>query len=162
MTIDKDKLKQDIEAMKIQLASMEQELSKTDICKHFPSEGEDYYVLCSNGATLKLIADSDELLVNTYKTKQEVHKAYDKAVALENVKRRLLELQGDWKPDWLNEDEEKICITYDRIKQVFMIDCWYTREYPVLIPYIGDRMVANTILYEMQSELKVIFDVNLK
>ena len=44
MKIDKDKLKQDIEAMKIQLASMEQELNKPDVFKHFPSKDDEYYV----------------------------------------------------------------------------------------------------------------------
>lgn len=59
MKIDKTKLIQDIEVMKGKLASMEKELNKSDEFKHFPSKGDAYYVMCSNGATFKLVASKD-------------------------------------------------------------------------------------------------------
>lgn len=162
MIKDKTKLIQDINDIKKKLSSMEKELSINYIYKHFPSEGDEYYVLCSDGATLKLIADSDELLVNTYKTKQEAHRAYDKSVALEKVKRKLIELQGEWKPNWTNSSQCKAFILYDNYDCNFKSEIMYCNQYDFSIPYMKSLSIAETIINEMQSELKVIFDVNLK
>lgn len=158
MKVDKTKLLQDIKAMKEKLASMEQELNKPDVFKHFPSKGDFYYTLCSDGATLRLIANDDSLLVRTYKTKEEAHKAHNKDVALEKVKRRLLELQGEWKPNF-NDTFSKYVIIYNYDKRCFEDDAWRRVNYLTLIPYIKTSEIVRTIINEMSSELEVIFDI---
>ena len=159
MKTDKTKLLQDIEAMKEKLASMEAELNKAEAYKHFPSEGDKYYYYTTTGDIRNLTAVDDCLRVNTYGTEKEAQKAYNKSVALEKVKRRLLELQGDWKPDF-NDDSSKYTICYNYIVNSFTSEEWQRfKHYCVLIPYMKSEQIANIIINEFNEELKLIFDI---
>ena len=158
MKTDKTKLLQDIEAMKEKLASMEEELNKEEVFKHFPSKDEYYYFYTSTGIVDCITAANDDLKVNVFKTKKEAQKAYNKAVALEKIKRRILELQGDWKPDWTNEIAEKYYIQYDHYKRQFVFTNWFRMQQDTAIPYIKSKDIAQTIINEMEDELQLIFD----
>ena len=159
MKTDKTKLLQDIEAMKEKLASMEEELNKLDEFKHFPNKGDEYHYYIPTGTLCSNTATEDDLRVNVFKTRNEAYKAYKKAVAVEKIKRRLLELQGDWKPDWTDDNEEKICIQYDHYRRRFKESCWSTLQPDTAIPFIEDEQTALTIINEFHEELKLIFDI---
>ena len=156
MNTYKTKLLQNIEAMKEKLASMEEELNKLEKIKHFPSEGEIYYYYTSTGSIRHDKAFNDDILVNAYKSYGEAEEAYNKAIAVEKIKRRIKELQGDWKPNWLDDGEEKFCIMHDHIKKRFITDCWYITEHYQLLPYMENKTIAATIIKEMEDELKLI------
>ena len=160
MNIDRTKLMEDIEALKEKLASMEKELNNPETFKHFPSKGDNYYFYTSSkGVICSNIATSDDLRVNVFKSKEEADNAYNKAVAIEKVKRRLLELQGDWKPDF-NDDSSKYTICYNYIVNSFTDEEWQRfKHYCVLIPYMENKEIALTIIKEMEVELKLIFDI---
>ena len=159
MKIDKNKLLQDIEEMKEKLAAMEEQLNKPDEYKHFPSNGDDYYYYTSVGTLCSNTAGDDELRVNVYRTEKEADNAYNKAVAIEKIKRRLLELQGDWKPDWSECAEEKLTIQYDHNKSIFIPVCWFTTQTDSLIHFMENEETALTIINEFHEELKLIFDI---
>lgn len=158
MKTDKTKLLQDIEAMKEKLASMEEELNKPEEFKHFPSTNDKYYYYTSIGDVWDNTAPDNDLRVNIYKTKEEAKKAYNKAVAIEKVKRRILELQGDWKPNF-NDTFSKHIIAYNYYKGHFEYDEWKRINHLTLIPYIKTSKIAITIINEMEDELKLIFDI---
>lgn len=160
MNIDRTKLMEDIEALKEKLASMEKELNNPETFKHFPSKGDNYYFYTSSkGVICSNIATSDDLRVNVFKSKEEADNAYNKAVAIEKVKRRLLELQGDWKPDF-NDDSSKYTICYNYIVNSFTDEEWQRfKHYCALIPYMENKEIALTIIKEMEVELKLIFGV---
>ena len=126
MKTDKTQLIQAIEAIKAKLAVMEEELNKLEKIKHFPSEGEIYYfytpmgTVCSNTVTND---DVEDLKVNVFKTRDEAKEAYNKAVAVEKVKRRIIELQGDWKPDF-NDNSSKYTVCYNYIVNSFTSEEW--------------------------------------
>ena len=156
MKIDKTKLLQDIEAMKEKLASMEEELNTLEKIKHFPSKG-DNYIYCFPSGTLDSCYNRDgRVIPNVYETREEAREAYNKAVAIEKVKRRIKELQGDWKPDWTVDAEEKFCIMYDHAKRIFITDCWYVTEHFQILPYMENKTIATTIINEMEGELELI------
>lgn len=159
MKIDKTKLIQDIEAMKQKLASMEQELNKPDEFKHFPSKGDTYTFHYPSGHIDSCYAQDNRVRPYTYKTVEEAVEAYDKAVAVERVKRRIIELQGDWKPDWYNSSQCKAFILYDNYDCNFKTEIMYCNQYSFIIPYMKDLKIADTIINEMEKELKVIFDI---
>ena len=159
MKTDKTKLLQDIEAMKEKLASMEEELNKPEEFKHFPSTNDKYYYYTSIGDVWDNTAPDNDLRVNIYKTKEEAKKAYNKAVAIEKVKRRILELQGDWKPNF-NDTFSKHIIAYNYYKGHFEYDEWKRINHLTLIPYIKTSKIAITIINEMEDELKLIFDIS--
>lgn len=158
MKTDKTKLLKDIEAMKEKLASMEEELNKPEIFNHFPSTNDKYYYYTSIGDVWDNTAPDNDLRVNIYKTKEEAKKAYNKAVALEKIKRRLLELQGDWKPNF-NDTFNKHIIAYNYYTGHFGYDEWKKINFLTLIPYIKTSEIAITIINEMEDELKLIFDI---
>ena len=161
MKIDKNKLLQDIEEMKAKLAAMEEQLNKPDEYKHFPSEGEIYYyytpmgTVCSNTVTND---DVEDLKVNVFKTRDEANKAYKKAVALEKVKRKIVELQGDWRSNF-DDDCSKLVIFYNYNNIRFECSTHTKVKFPLLIPYIKTSEIAKTIINEMEDELKLIFDI---
>ena len=158
MKIDKNKLLQDIEEMKEKLAAMEEQLNKPDEYKHFPSKGDEYYYYTSIGTLCSNTAGDDELRVNVYKTEEEADKAYNKAVAVEKIKRRIVELQGDWKPDF-NDDSSKYIIFYNYNNTRFESSIHSKVKFSSLIPYIKTRDITETIINEMEDELKLIFDI---
>ena len=159
MKIDKNKLLQDIEEMKEKLAAMEEQLNKPNEYRHFPSNGDEYYYYTSVGTLCSNTAADYELRVNVYRTEKEADNAYNKAIAIEKVKRRLLELQGDWKPDWSECAEEKLTIQYDHNKSIFIPVCWFTTQTDSLINFIKNEETALTIINEFHEELKLIFDI---
>ena len=159
MNIDRTKLIEDIEAMREKLASMEKQLNEPEKIKHFPSEGDVYYFYTFVGTVCRNIASNDKLKISVYKTEKETQNAYNKAVAVEKVKRRIIELQGDWQPDWTECAEEKLGIQYDHNKRSFRPVCWFTTQSDSLIPFMENEQIAVTIIYEMENELKLIFDI---
>ena len=161
MNIDRTKLMEDIEAMKEKLASMEAELNKPEKFKHFPSEGDVYYFYTFVGTVCRNIASNDKLKISVYKTEKETQDAYNRAVAVEKVKRRIIELQGDWKPDF-SDDSNKYTIlySYNNSNNRFISTVWQKTKYPALIPSIKTRDITETIINEMEDELKLIFDID--
>ena len=159
MKTDKTQLLQDIEAMKEKLASMEEELNKLEEYQHFPRMKDTYFYWLPNGSIEDCYAINNNIKPNTYKTIEEAREAYNKAVALEKVKRRLLELQGDWKPDWTDKIEEKHCIQYSLIKRSFISTFWFRTKQDTSIPYMKSKQIARLIIYELKDELKLIFDI---
>ena len=155
MKTDKKQLMQAIEAMKKKLASMEEELNKPEVFKHFPSKGDEYYSYYPKGDIGIFTSLNGSITTNAYKTREEAQKACNKAVASEKVKRRLLELQGDWKDD----KEVKFCIQYDHYETMFIPDCWFIAQPDTTIPYMKSREIVLTIIKEMEDELKLIFDI---
>ena len=159
MKIDKNKLLKDIEEMKVKLAAMEEQLKKPDEYKHFPSKGDEYYFYTSSGSIHSNESSSEDLKVNVYKTEEEADKAYNKEVAIEKIKRRLLELQGDWKPDWKDQDVTKVFINYYHHSCVFEPEALYFAQSFKDFPYMKNKEIANTIIEEMEDELKLLFDI---
>ena len=160
MKTDKTKLLKDIEAIKAKLAQMEEELNKPEEIKYFPSYKDIYYFYTSSGSICSNEASNNDLKVNAYKTREKAVKAYNKAIALEKVKRRLLELQGNWKPDWTNEIAEKYFIQYDHCNKQFTPIHWFSMQQDTAIPYTKSKDIALTIIKEMKDELKLIFDIS--
>lgn len=160
MKTDKTKLLKDIKTMKEKLASMEEELNKPEVFKHFPSQGEVYHFYTSSGAVCSNDSSSDDLKVNAYKTREEAVKAYNKAIALEKIKRRILELQAEWEPDF-SDTFSKYIIFYNHTDNRFNYGIYTTLKYPLLIPYIKTSEIAELIMYEMEDELKLIFDISI-
>ena len=158
MKIDKNKLLQDIEEMKEKLASMEAELSKPDEYKHFPSKGDKYYYYTSIGTLCSSTSANYELRVNAYRTEKEADNAYNKAVAVEKIKRRIVELQGDWKPDF-NDYSRKYTICYNYIVNSFTDEEWQRFKHYCVLPYMENKEIALTIINEFHEELKLIFDI---
>ena len=159
MKTDKKQLMQAIEAIKEKLAVMEEQLNKPDEYKHFPSKGDEYYYYTSIGTLCSNTAADYELRVNAYRTEKEADKAYNKEVAVEKIKRRIVELQGDWKPDF-NDDSSKYTICYNYIVNSFTSEEWQRfKHYCVLIPYMENKEIALAIINEFNEELKLIFDI---
>ena len=158
MKIDKNKLLKDIEAIKAKLAVMEEQLNKPDEYKHFPSKGDEYYYYISTGTLYSNTASDDELRVNAYKTEKEADKAYNKEVAIEKIKRRLLELQGDWRSNF-DDDCSKLVIFYNYNNIRFECSTHTKVKFPLLIPYIKTSEIAKTIINEMEDELNLIFEI---
>ena len=159
MKTDKKQLMQAIEAIKAKLAVMEEQLNKPDEYRHFPGKGDEYYYYNSIGTLCSNTAGDDELRVNVYRTEKEANKEYNKAVAVEKIKRRLLELQGDWKPDFNNTSQRKCTIRHNYENNSFTYDGWHRVKHCVLIPYMKSEEITNIIINEFHEELKLIFDI---
>ena len=159
MKTDKTQLIQAIEAIKAKLAVMEEELNKPEKIKHFPRKGDEYYYYTSIGTLCSNTSADYELRVNVYRTEKEADNAYNKAVAIEKVKWRLLELQGDWKPDFDDNCSSKYTIRYDHIDNSLVHHGWKRVKHCVLIPYMKDKDIVNTVINEFYKELRLIFEI---
>ena len=155
MKRDKAQLLQDIEAMKEKLAQMEEELNKPDELKHFPRAKDNYFYYLPNGSIEDSYATTDRIKPNVCTTLEEAREAYNKALAVEKIKRRIVELQGDWKDD----KEVKFCIQYDHYETMFIPDCWFIVQPDTTIPYMKSKEIVLTIIKEMEDELKLLFDI---
>ena len=157
--MNKQQLIQEIKDMRNKLASMEKELNKHEEHIQFPRTGDNYFFYLPNGSIEDCYATNDRIKPNAYKTREEAREAHKKAVAIEKIKRRILELQGDWKPDWLDEDEEKHCIQYDHDKKIFIPIYWYRTQQDLSFPYIKNEEITNIIINEFNNELKLVFEI---
>ena len=158
MKTDKTQLIQAIEAIKAKLAIMEEELNKPDEYKHFPSIGDIYYYYFPWGRIDACYAHDNEIKPNTYKTREEADNAYNKAVAIEKIKRRIVELQGEWEPNW-TDDEVKYYIQYDHCIKNFIPIYWLDSQQATAFSYMKSEEIALTIIKEMEDKLNLIFDI---
>ena len=158
MKTDKKQLMQAIEAIKAKLAVMEEQLNKPDEYKHFPSKGDEYYYYTSIGTLCSNTSADYELRVNVYRTEEEADRAYNEAVAVEKIKRRIVELQGDWKPDF-NDYSRKYTICYNYIVNSFTDEEWQRFKHYCVLPYMENKEIALTIINEFHEELKLIFEI---
>lgn len=78
---------------------MEEELNKPEESTHFPRTGDNYVYCFPNGAIDTCYALDDRIKPNAYKTREEAREAYDKSIAIEKIKRRIIELQDDWETE---------------------------------------------------------------
>ena len=131
---------------------------KPDEYKYFPSKGDEYYYYTSTGAVCSNTAADYELRVNAYRTEKEAQKAYNKAVAVEKIKRRIVELQGDWEPNF-NSDSSKHLIFYNYNNTRFEGTTHSKVKFTFLIPYMENKEIALTIINEFHEELKLIFEI---
>lgn len=120
---------------------------------------DEYYYYTSIGTVCSNTAGDYELRVNVYRTENEAQKAYNKAVAIEKIKRRLLELQGDWKPDFNDASQRKCTIRHNDENNSFTYAGWYIVKHCVLIPYMKSEEITNIIINEFHEELKLIFKI---
>lgn len=157
--MNKQQLIQEIKDMRNKLASMEKELNKHEEHIQFPRTGDNYFFYLPNGSIEDCYATNDRIKPNAYKIKEEAKEAYNKAVAVEKVNRRILELQGEWEPDWYDTKEPKLYIIYDNGRNKFSISGWYTSKLCYPIKEIKSRNIAEQIITEMNIELKIIFDL---
>ena len=158
MKTDKKQLMQAIEALKEKLASMEEELNKAEEFIHFPGKGDEYYFYTATGVICSNTTTNDNLKINVFKSEKEAKEAYNKAVAIEKIKRRLQELQGNWKPDF-NSDSSKHLIFYNYNNTRFEGTTHSKVKFTFLIPYMENKEIALTIINEFHEELKLIFDI---
>ena len=157
--MNKQQLIQEIKDMRNKLASMEKELNKHEEHIQFPRTGDNYFFYLPNGSIEDCYATNDRIKPNAYKIKEEAKEAYNKAVAVEKVNRRILELQGEWIPNWNDVTEPKMYIVFDNDRNKFSITGWYTCKQYCPINVIKSRSLAEQIITEMNIELKIIFDI---
>lgn len=89
----------------------------------------------------------------------EADEAYNKAVALEKIKRRIIELQGDWKPNWKDIDERKAYIRYCHHTCIFEVSVVFFLQIFQALPYMKSPEISEIIIEEMEDELKLLFDI---
>lgn len=68
-------------------------------------------------------------------------------------------LNGDWKPDWEDENTEKYAILYDYDVKSFEISGWCLSKYSI-IPNYKDEETAKKVISLCEPELKVLFGIN--
>ena len=158
MKTEKAQLIEAIETNKKKIALIEEELNKPDEYKHFPSKGDEYYYYTSIGTLCSNTSADYELRVNVYRTEEEADRAYNKAVAVEKNKRRIVELQGEWEPNF-NFDFSKYIIFYNYNNTRFESSIHSKVKFSSLIPYMENKEIALTIINEFHEELKLIFEI---
>ena len=157
--MNKQQLIQEIKDMRNKLASMEKELNKHEEHIQFPRTGDNYFFYLPDGSIEDCYATNDKIKPNAYKTKEKAKEAYNKAIAVEKVNKRILELQGEWVPDWKDTNEPKLYIVFDNGRNKFSITGWYTSKHCCPMNVIKNRSFAEQIITEMCIELKIIFDI---
>ena len=65
---------------------------------------------------------------NYYKTKDDAHRAADRAYATERIRRIILEERGDWKPDWMDGYQEKRHLVYNH-RRLLALRYTFTDQY---------------------------------
>ena len=158
--MNKQQLIQEIKDMRNKLASMEAELNNSNpTINHFPKEGDKFYYYTYTGLVSDNIACSNDIKVNVFQTYDNAQDASNKAIAVEKVNRRILEIQGEWVPNWNDVTEPKLYIVFDNDKNKFSLTSWYTCKQYCPIYVIKSRSLAEQIITEMNIELKIIFNI---
>jgi len=97
---------------------------------------------------------------NYYQTEEEAQKAFNKQLAIVRINDRIMELNGNWVADRNDADQCKYTITtYDHADKKFRTDYHYVCIYSCSIQYMKSYEIANQIISEMESDLKIAFDI---
>lgn len=74
------------------------------------------------------------------------------------VKAVVDQLNGDWKPDWQNQKQNKIAICYDHDNNLFKVNSWnYSQE--SIMPYLENKENGKKVIELCEPELKVLFGI---
>lgn len=74
------------------------------------------------------------------------------------VKAVMDKLNGDWKPNWEDENTEKYTILYNYDVKSFKTDYNYYRKY-LILPSCKDEETAEKVISLCEPELKVLFNI---
>jgi hypothetical protein len=81
---------------------------------------------------------------------------YDIALAI--VRRAIKKLNGDWKPDWRDNDEEKFVIIYNYAEHSFTSNFNYYLVKMTPLPVMRTKEIADQIIANYEKELCIIRD----
>lgn len=123
-----------------------------------------YYYVTSGGQTSEsreLYMEVDDFHYNQrnyFKTQQEAQQHLDKLNLIAKIRNRIEELNGNWKPDWEDIDQNKYYIFYDVVCEFFefsSINSYRNLEY---WKYIKSKEAAQHLINEFGDKLKVLFE----
>ena len=93
------------------------------------------------------------LLFDSYK---EVNQFLKEQTLIKKIKCWAKEQQGDWKPDWSEENVSKYFIFFDTTKEL-NIGTIYTLNYFEKIPYFKSHEIAQACIDEFGDEILEVF-----
>jgi len=90
---------------------------------------------------------------NYFLTEEEAEAKQQYDIALTTVRRRIQELNGDWKADCSDDVQHKWHIFYENIKREWVVTyCTYS-QYLLPYPFMASKEVAKTIIREYGDTL---------
>lgn len=158
MTIDKDKLKQQVTEMEAKLAEMKELLNKPDVVINYwqpsVSKYEQYFFVNYLGQIKRDCANDKSLSrYRVFKTESEALKYAEYVKAEETLKRVIAEANEGWLPDWSNSDECKSYVTLLIDKPDFLtVSKAFTTKTQHNFMYIKTQQLANTLISKYQNE----------
>lgn len=117
---------------------------------------------CGNVTTIDLYITSDNYRYatgNYFKTEEEAEEYQRKLLARQRIIDRIAELNGDWKPDWSDEDETKHYITYKYEENRLCPDYIYMLQSRENEFYMKSEKIAKQIIKECEDDYKLIWGI---
>lgn len=157
MTIEKDKLKQQVTEMEAKLAEMKELLNKPDIVISYwqPSEtSPNYWYLSPTGIALCgfLNPKTDKSpRYRVFKTLSEALKYAEYVKAEETLKRVIAEANKGWIPDWSNHNEFKYLVTVS-CRNLLNIGTYYEIKVMPNFMYIKTQRLAEDLMSKYRNE----------
>lgn len=153
--MNKEQLQQDIEAIKVKLASMEQQLQECGKLNMFPQEGDKYWTYFGDGSIEWMTARKFNYC-NAYRTKEEAERARDIAFAKQRLKSAIEVANKGWVPNW-NCSSIKYTFFYETNNNTLSITYYtFTKHQPNWM-YMKSKEIAECILKEYKADIKLIF-----
>ena len=91
-----------------------------------------------------------------FKSKEEAEQFDKERILINKLKNWAKEQQGDWTPNWKNEDEIKYFIIYDNRYETLKVDNYATIKEFCKLPYFKSEEIAEQFIEEFGDEIKEV------
>lgn len=157
-----EQLEQQIKDLKVKLESKAEPIPYRPYKVEVPDDLEDYYFLNETGNVMYKTLYSSNYQKKTFihglafKTKEEAEQHDKERILLFKLHKWAEKHNGGWTPNWKDLNETKYFIIYDKLYEIFKIDC-YGRIKPFSkLPYFKSEELAEQFIEEFGDEIKEV------
>lgn len=154
---------EEIDKQRIELQQeLELEKQKNEIVYPF-EKGDDYYFVGRDGYISDWVWNGVEFekqyykLGNVFKTKEEAEKERDKRILLTRFRQFRDKSNGDWKPDFNDDDSWKYCIAFNHNHNMLKIYSYLNIQEFHLFGYFRKESDAERAIELFGKEIKRLF-----
>lgn len=157
-----------IEKSQTELDELKQELEKLQKKPYeisYPEDGADVYYIddCTGDIekrTFDPYNDYNKCLYESgllFDTKEEAEQFEREQTLIKKIKYWAKEQQGDWEPDWNNENQRKYSIDVDHFNKETICDWCWGHEKLSKLPYFKSEEIVQACIDEFEDEILEVF-----
>lgn len=159
---------QKIQELTARIDELKEELEKLQKKPYkisYPDNGTEVYIISDldggiEGIKYDVSDNGDEILYELglyFDTYEEAEQFKREQTLIKKIKYWAKEQQGDWEPDWNNENQRKYSIDVDHFNKETICDWCWGHEKLSKLPYFKSEEIVQACIDEFEDEILEVF-----